>query len=61
MFSWQALHSDMKSLEPAHAGLVSLGTSLYPTAPAERVGELKQELENLQKRLQAQNEALPQR
>lgn len=61
MFSMQALYSDVQSLEPAHAELVSLETSLCPTAPEERVRQLKDELETLQRRLHVQNEVLPQR
>lgn len=61
MFSLQALHAEVQSLEPAHAELVSLGTSLCPTAPEERVRQLKDELETLQRRLHVQNEVLPQR
>lgn len=60
-FFLKALHSEVLSLEPAHAELVSLGTSLYLTAPDERVRQLKDELEALQGRLHVQNEALPQR
>lgn len=59
--SLQALHSEIQTLEPAHAELVSLGTSLCPTAPEERVRHLKDELETLQKRLHVQNEVFPQR
>lgn len=55
------MHSEVQSLEPAHAELISLGISLYPTAPEERVRQLKDELETLQRRLHVQNEVLPQR
>lgn len=61
IFPLQALHSEVQSLEPAHAELVSLGTSLCPTAPEERVKQLQDELESLQRRLHVQNEDLPQR
>lgn len=61
MFSLQALHSEVQSLERAYTELVSLGTSLYPTATEEKVGQLKDELEILQRRLRVQNEVLPQR
>ena len=60
-FPLQALHSEVRSLEPAHAELISLGTSLCPTAPEDRVKQLKDELAALQRRLQVQSEALPQR
>lgn len=61
MFPLQALRSEVQSLEPAHAELISLGSSLYPTAPEDRVKQLKDELAALQRRLHVQNEALPQR
>ncbi|KAF1374585.1 hypothetical protein PFLUV_G00230620 [Perca fluviatilis] len=57
----QALHSEVQSLAPAYAELVSVGTSLCPTAPEDSVRQLKDELETLQQRLHGQNEALPQR
>lgn len=57
----QVLHSEVLSLEPAHAELVSLGMSLYPTAPDDRISQLKDDLETLQRRLHLQNEVLPQR
>lgn len=60
-FSLQVLYSEVQSLERAHAELASLGTSLYPTAEGERVSQLKDELETLQRRLHVQNEVLPQR
>lgn len=61
LFLLQALHSEVQSLAPAYAELVSVGTSLCPTAPEDRVRQLKDELETLQQRLHAQNEVLPQR
>lgn len=61
MFSLQALHCEVQGLEPAYVELVSLATSLYLTAPQERVKQLKEELEMLQRRLHVQNEALPQK
>lgn len=60
-FSLQALLSDVQSLEPAHPELASLVMSLCPTAPEERVRQLKEELETLQRRLNVQNEVIPQR
>lgn len=57
----QVLHSEVQSLEPPHAELVTLGMSLYPTAPEDRVRQLKEELETLQRRLCVRNEVLPQR
>ncbi len=61
MFSLQALHSEVLALEPTHTELTSLGTALCPTAPEERVRQLKDELETLQRRLNVQNEVIPQR
>ena len=57
----EVLHSEVQSLDLAHVELVSVGTSLFPTAPEERVKQLKDELEALQWRLHVQNEVLPQR
>lgn len=55
------LHSELQSLEPAHAELESLGMLLYPAAPDERVRQLKDELGTLQRRLHVQNQVLPER
>lgn len=57
----KVLHSEVQSIEPPHSELVTLGASLYPTAPEDRVRQLKEELETLQMRLCVQNEVLPQR
>ncbi|XP_037550764.1 nesprin-1 [Nematolebias whitei] len=57
----QALQLEEQGLERAHADLVSLGTLLHPTAPEERVIQLKDELWTLQKRLTVQQEVIPQR
>lgn len=61
MFSLQAIHSEVQTFKAAHPELVSLVMSLCPTAPEDRVKELKDELETLQKRLQVQNDVIPQR
>lgn len=61
MCSSQASHSEVHSLEPAHAELASLVTSLCPTAPEDRVRQLKDELETLRQRLHVQNEVIPHR
>jgi len=59
--SLQAFLSELHFLQPAHADLVSLGTSLCPAAPEERAKQLEDELEMLQRKLHVQNEVLPQR
>lgn len=59
--SLQMLLSEVLSLEPAHPELVSLVSSLCPTAPEERVRQLRDELQTLQRRLHVQNEVIPQR
>nr|XP_057913481.1 nesprin-1 isoform X6 [Doryrhamphus excisus] len=55
----QALRSEVQTLASSHAELVSLGTSLYPSAPDE--SHLMEDLDALQGRLHVQNEALPRR
>lgn len=55
------LLSEVLSLEPAHPELASLVSSLCPTAPEERVRQLRDELQTLQRRLHVQNEVIPQR
>ncbi|XP_041828569.1 nesprin-1-like [Melanotaenia boesemani] len=57
----QALQPEVQSLQRDCAELVSLETLLYPTAPEERVIQLKDELQNMQERLLVQHEVLPQR
>lgn len=57
----QALHSEVQSLEPSLPALASVVTSLCPTAPEDKVRQLKEELENLQKRFNLQNKVIPQR
>lgn len=59
--SLQALHSEVQSLEPTLPALSSLVMSLCPTAPEERVKELKEELQSLLTRLNVQNKIIPQR
>lgn len=59
--SLQALHSEVQSLEPTLPALSSLVTSLCQTAPEDTVKHLKEELENLQTRLDVQNKIIPQR
>ncbi|KAJ0062855.1 hypothetical protein NL108_008143 [Boleophthalmus pectinirostris] len=57
----QALQSEVHTLEPTYLELMSLGTLLYPSAPEERVTQLKEDLETLQKRLNIQKAVIPQR
>lgn len=57
----QLLQSEVQTLEPLYLELMSLGTLLYPSAPEERVAQLREDLETLQKRLNIQKAVIPQR
>lgn len=57
----QALHSEVQSFQPVHPELVTLVDSLCPTAPEERVRQLKDDLDTLQTKLHIQNEVIPER
>ncbi|CAG13184.1 unnamed protein product, partial [Tetraodon nigroviridis] len=60
-FFLQALHSEVQSFQPVHLELVTLVDFLCPTAPEERVQQLKDDLETLQKKLHIQNEVILER
>jgi hypothetical protein len=57
----QGLHSELRSLEACHAGLVALASSLGSSAPQQRAQLLTEDLETLHTRWSAQNTAVPQR
>uniref|UniRef100_A0AAV2JAL2 Calponin-homology (CH) domain-containing protein n=1 Tax=Knipowitschia caucasica TaxID=637954 RepID=A0AAV2JAL2_KNICA len=57
----QSLQSELLSLEHSYLDLVSLGTLLCPFAPEEKVTQLKEEHNTLQKRLETQKAVIPQR
>ena len=57
----QGLHSELRSLEACHAGLVSLASALVSSAPQQRSQLLTEDLGTLHTRWSAQNTAVPQR
>lgn len=57
----QALYSEVQSIQAVHPELVTLVDSLSPTAPEERVQQLKDDLDILQNKLHIQIEVIPER